>query len=396
MADKQTIVVVEDSPTQSMQVTMLLEEAGFNVVDASNGKDGLDRIRENKPALVLTDLEMPEMNGYEMCAAIRADDSLRNTPVIMLSTLSEPEDIIRGMSVKADCYVTKPYDDDFLLSKIKDLLESPIVKEENKEDVHLDFGFRGKEYDFDATPERMVSLLLSVYEDAILQNAELLRTEEELEKLNTELEERVKARTAELIENAKRMLRAMRGTVQAMVATIGLTDPGTADHQKRSVQLALALGSELGLPKKQMDGIHLAGIIHDLGKISIPKSILEKPAALTPEEYKMVQRHPKVGYDILKSVEFPWPIAQIILQHHERMDGSGYPLGINGDQILLEARILAVADVMEAMMSDRPWRKAMTVDEALDELGSAKGTKFDPDVVDACLSLFLEREWEFA
>ncbi len=392
---QRTIVTVEDSPTQSMQIQLLLEEAGFKVVDASNGKDGLEKVRAHKPDLVLTDLEMPEMNGYEMCAAIREDESIRHIPVIMLTTLSEPEDIIRGMSVQADCYVTKPYDDEFLLSKINDVLESPLVPKPGGSKTDFDFQFRGDQYTFATLPERIVSLLLSVYEDAILQNEELRRAEEELEKLNTELEERVKARTAELIENAKRMLRAMRGTVQAMVSTIGLMDPDTAEHQKRVVQLAVALATEMGVPKKQMDGIHLGGVIHDLGKIAVPQEILQKPDKLTKEERRLVQRHPKVGYDILKTVEFPWPIAQIILQHHERMDGSGYPLGLTGDQILLEARILAVADVMEAMTADRPWRPALTLDEALDELTSKKGVQFDPDVVDACLSLFLERGFEF-
>jgi HD-GYP domain-containing protein (c-di-GMP phosphodiesterase class II) len=151
----------------------------------------------------------------------------------------------------------------------------------------------------------------------------------------------------------------------------------------------------MGLPKNQVDGARLAGMIHDLGKISVPADILSKPSRLTENEFDLVKTHPEVGYDILKGIEFPWPIAQITLQHHERMDGSGYPQGLSREDILVEAKILAVADVVEAMVSHRPYRPAFPLDNALKEIAQRRGTLYDADVVDACLTVFGEHGFKF-
>jgi HD-GYP domain-containing protein (c-di-GMP phosphodiesterase class II) len=139
----------------------------------------------------------------------------------------------------------------------------------------------------------------------------------------------------------------------------------------------------------------MAGVIHDLGKITVPTDILNKPGRLTEHEFGIIRSHPKVGYDILKTIDFPWPVAQIVLQHHERMDGSGYPQGLSGEKIILEARILAVADVVEAMSSHRPYRPARGIDKALEEISQNKGVLYDPEVVDVCLKLFTQKGFRF-
>jgi predicted hydrolase (HD superfamily) len=154
---------------------------------------------------------------------------------------------------------------------------------------------------------------------------------------------------------------------------------------------ARTIGQEMGLDKERVEGLRLTGIIHDIGKISVPAEILSKPGSLNETEYKLIQAHPKVGHDILGDIDFSWPIAEIVLQHHERMNGSGYPAGLKGDDILLEARILAVSDVVEAMASHRPYRPALGIEVALEEIEKNKGVLYDPDVVAACLKLFREK-----
>jgi len=197
-------------------------------------------------------------------------------------------------------------------------------------------------------------------------------------------------------EEGERQLRdSMRATISAISYTVEKRDPYTAGHQQRSARLAAAIAREMGLPEMQIQGIYLAGVIHDVGKISVPAEILSKPGRLSKAESELVQAHPQSGYDILKDVAFPWPIAQIVLQHHERLDGSGYPGGLGGEAILIEAKILAVADVVEAMNSHRPYRPALGVDLALAEIEQGAGRLYDNEAVQACLRLFRERGLKF-
>jgi PAS domain S-box-containing protein len=186
----------------------------------------------------------------------------------------------------------------------------------------------------------------------------------------------------------------LEDTVQAIATTVEMRDPYTAGHQRRVADLAAAIGGELGLPHERIFAIHLAGMVHDLGKISIPAEILSKPGRLNDIAYALIKQHAQAGYDILKEVDFPWPLAQFVLQHHERLDGSGYPNGLTGDAILLEARIIAVADVIEAMSSHRPYRPGLGLETALAEVSKGRGTLYDADVVDAALRLFHERGYQ--
>jgi PAS domain S-box-containing protein len=202
----------------------------------------------------------------------------------------------------------------------------------------------------------------------------------------------VRKNTEEKLEQTLENLRkASDGMVNAIASVVEHRDPYTSGHQKRTARIACALAGELGISEDRTEGLRMASIIHDIGKIYIPTEILSKPGRLTGPEFAMVQTHSQVGYDVLKDIEFPWPIAQIVLQHHEKMDGSGYPQGLEGNAILQEARILAVADVVEAMSSHRPYRAALGLDKAMEELEGKSGTSYDAAIVKACLSLFREK-----
>ncbi len=199
----------------------------------------------------------------------------------------------------------------------------------------------------------------------------------------------------ELKQSLNKLRRIMEETIQSMASITEIRDPYTASHQKRVSQLAFAIAKEMNLPKEETDGIYMAALIHDIGKINVPAEILSKPTLLTENELDMIKSHPQIAYDILKTIEFPWPVAKIILQHHERMDGSGYPQGLKEKDILLGARILAVSDVVEAMSSHRPYRAAHGIDKALEEILKNKGILYDPDVVDVCLKLFTRKKFKF-
>jgi PAS domain S-box-containing protein/putative nucleotidyltransferase with HDIG domain len=187
----------------------------------------------------------------------------------------------------------------------------------------------------------------------------------------------------------------LEGVIRAMTVTVETRDPYTAGHQRAVADLARAIARGMELPEERVEAIHIAGVIHDLGKIAVPAEILSKPGELSSIQMGMIRTHPEIGYEIVKNIEFPWPVAEIILQHHERLDGSGYPQGLSGDRILLEARILAVADVVEAMASHRPYRPSLGIERALDEIRDKRGTHFDPAVVDVCLGLFREKGYVF-
>jgi HD-GYP domain-containing protein (c-di-GMP phosphodiesterase class II) len=195
--------------------------------------------------------------------------------------------------------------------------------------------------------------------------------------------------------NFETLQKAFEGTIQAMALTVDRRDPYTAGHQRRVADLAIAIGREMGLENGVLAGIGMASAIHDLGKISIPAEILSKPTKLSEMEMNLIKTHPQTGYDILKEVEFPWPIAQIVLQHHERVNGSGYPQGLSGREILPEARIVAVADVVEAIASYRPYRPAFGIETALDEIREKRASLYDAPTVDACLGLFHVKGFEF-
>jgi HD-GYP domain-containing protein (c-di-GMP phosphodiesterase class II)/phage shock protein PspC (stress-responsive transcriptional regulator) len=240
---------------------------------------------------------------------------------------------------------------------------------------------------------------------------------ENVNKINQELEERVAGRTEDYrivnealereiaghkgaqedLQKALETLKKAAGvTIQVMVSAVEARDPYTAGHQLRSAELACAIAEEMELSQDKIDGIRMAGAIHDIGKLSIPSELLTKPTKLSNLEFSLIKEHPSSGYEMLKDVESPWPLAQVVYQHHERMDGTGYPRKLKGDEILLEARILAVSDVVEAMASHRPYRPSIGLEAALQEIEKNRGILYDCAVVDACLRLFRQKGYQLS
>ena len=208
---------------------------------------------------------------------------------------------------------------------------------------------------------------------------------------------RIRTERDRAVEEHQRSLEQLResleATVAAIAATVEMRDPYTAGHERRVADIATAIAREMQLPSERIEGIHFGALIHDLGKIKVPAELLSKPTRLTKAEFELVKEHAQAGYDILKGIRFPWPVAELALQHHERMDGTGYPNGLRGDEMLVESRILAVADVVEAMASHRPYRPALGIVAALAEISAHRGTWYDPEAVDACLRLMKEERF---
>lgn len=334
-ADSGYILAVDDTPSSLKLLTDLLNADGYSVRSAINGELALRAASAQAPDLILLDANMPDMDGFEVCRRLKQEPRLHDVPVIFVSALSEMPEKLKGFEFGAVDYVTKPFQREELLARVR---------------THL-----------------------------------------ELHRLRHHLEEMVDERTRSLRDSEQRLQKTLLESVSAMAAIIELRDPYTAGHQRRTAQIAAAIAQELRLSAKMVEGLNLAAVVHDVGKISVPIEILSKPRALSDIEYALIKQHAEYGYEILKEIDFPWPIAKTVLQHHERLDGSGYPQGLRGDEILLEARILAVADVIEAMASHRPYRPSLGTDAALDELEKNRGKLYDPVVADAALRLFREQ-----
>ncbi len=199
-----------------------------------------------------------------------------------------------------------------------------------------------------------------------------------------------------LKQSIKKIGRMFEETVNALVMAMEMRDPYTAGHQRKVLTLGCAIAREMGLSYEKIEGVRLSGLIHDIGKLAVPAEILTKPTRLLDAEMNLIKSHPGVGHEILKTIEFSLPVARIVFQHHERMDGSGYPNGLAGEDILIEARTLGVADTVEAMGSHRPYRPALGIDKALEEIEQNCGILYDPEVVEACMRLFRDRAFSFS
>ncbi len=372
--EKYRLLLVDDVPNNIMVAGNILRKVNYSIVFATNGQEALNRVKKNDFDLILLDIMMPEMDGFEVCRRLKNDPRTRDIPIIFLTAKMDTESIVEAYDVGGQDFVTKPFNETELLARIK---------------VHLELS---------KSHEKLKNMNDKLQHEI----KERRQLEEEIRKTNEELEQRVKVRTVELsneIDQRKKTSDELKKTndrlndlmfeiILTMARLVEVRDPYTAGHQHRVWQLAHAIANEMKLEKSSIDALRAAAIVHDLGKMYIPSEILSKPGKLEPVEYEFLKLHPTKGYDILKAIDFPWPVAKIVYQHHERINGEGYPLGLTGDEILPEAKIIAVADVVEAISSHRPYRPSLGTEFALEQIKKDRGTAFDPDVVDACLRVF--------
>jgi len=338
MTDSPLVLIVDDSPT-NLDVLVHTLERDYRLGIAKSGQKALNYVRREMPDLILLDIMMPEMNGFEVCERLKAEPAFQKIPVIFITALDDIERKTRGFEIGAVDYITKPFIAEEVRARVR---------------THL--------------------ALKSSQEKLVAQNAILSET--------------VAQRTAELQE----MLQAAISVITLMAE---IRDPYTAGHQQRVAALSIAIAKRMALPPDTVRAIELAGILHDIGKIRIPIAVINRPGDLLETEKELLKVHPKIGYDLLKTIPFPLPVADIVFQHHERMDGSGYPQGLKGDAIMLEARILAVADVTEAQSSFRPYRPALGLDAALAEIAAHSGKLYDAQVVTVCNTVFQKDGFSF-
>jgi response regulator RpfG family c-di-GMP phosphodiesterase len=402
MSDKNNIMIVEDSKLQAEALTKLLSRKGYIVTAAKDGLEGLCILTNLRPDLIISDVWMPNMNGYEFCRKVKDDVKLKNIPVVLLTSLSDTGYIAQGLAAGADYYLTKPYSENLLLSALDSILSNPEMYTADNGQNLLEIKTKDKTVKASINPKHILNFLFSTHESLLYQNQSLIKAKDELRTLNNSLEARIKEKTHSLkmeIEQRKAaqgtLQRALGGTVAALSTAVEMRDPYTAGHQLRVSRLGCAIAVELGLSEEKIEGMQVMGFLHDIGKIIVPAEILSKPSKLTDYEFHFIKVHPQAGYDILKGIEFPWPVASAVIQHHERLNGSGYPSGLVGDKIILEAKILAVADVIESMASHRPYRPALGIEKALDEIVQNRSILYDPDVADSSLRLFQNKKFRF-
>jgi putative nucleotidyltransferase with HDIG domain len=323
-------------------------------------------------------------------------------PVILITSVTEISSIIHGLDAGADYFLTKPYSEDVMLVRVADILSAGNPGGNNPQKASVAVRLKNKIETFDLDPQKILNFFISTYENLISHNTNLTTAKKELKILSDNLEQRVREKTfyleeaEEALKNSLQSLkRTLGGTVKALAGTIEMRDPYTAGHQRRVAQLACAIGKEMDFPEEKLEGLQVIGFIHDIGKIIVPAEILSRPGELNEIEFNLIKFHPQVGCNILREIEFPWPVADAVAQHHERIDGSGYPHNLKGDDILIEAKIIAVAEVVESMASHRPYRPAMSIDAGLAEIVKNRGILFDEAVVDSCVRVFRKNDFQF-
>ena len=347
-ASIQTIVMADDDELLRRLVrTTLQGSLDLQLIEAGDGRSALDLVRAHHPDLILLDVNMPELSGLECCRAIRADPDpdLRQTPIILLTGLNDVTDREAGREAGANDYMTKPFSPRALIAKIEHVLAAAPFPPG-----------AGVPADDPAYSELEPQILVYAND------------------LSTSLRE--------LREAHARLQVAYLQTVEALAAALETRDAETAGHCSRVTLVTLDLAVALGYPPEDMTVLRIGASLHDVGKIGVPDAILRKPGKLTQEEWTAMRRHPEFGEQMLQSVEFIRQALPIVASHHERWDGLGYPRGLRGDEIPLAARIFMVADTIDAMISDRPYRRALPWDAAYDEVVRGKGSQFDPVVVE--------------
>ncbi|MBA4396274.1 MAG: hypothetical protein C0394_02620 [Syntrophus sp. (in: bacteria)] len=569
MEEKARILIAEDSPTQTELLKYLLNLHGYAVLAAQNGREALGLLRDNGADIIISDINMPDMNGYQLCQAVKADERLKDIPVVLLTSLSDPADIIKGLASGASSFISKPYDEEHLLSNISYVLANTALRQENPQGEDIDVIFGGEKYFITSRRHQILDFLLPVFETAVRKNAGLIAAQNELKALNEQLEEKVEERTALLtaeiterkkaeeqiilqmqklnalrdidiainasldlrvslnifldkvtsnlkvdaadilllnpvtktldcivdrglrstnlknisiylsdsfagrvvldrrtihlknvqdlkdrtrakmilnekiiayhgvpliakgqvkgvlevfhrnifnptnewldflealagqaaiaIDNATlfddlqksniELLLAYDATLEGWARTLELRDQETEGHSRRVTDMTMRIASMMGVADKDLLHVRHGALLHDVGKIGIPDGILLKQGPLSDLEWEIMRRHPVYAYELLSPIGFLLPALDIPYCHHEKWDGSGYPRGLKGEQIPLSARIFAIVDVWDALISDRPYRKKKTRADVFDYIRSLSGAHFDPKVVEVFLSI---------
>jgi PAS domain S-box-containing protein len=445
--DQIHILVADDEKAIRDTLQEAIGYVGYRCSVASHGKEALTILDREPVDVVITDIMMPSMDGIELTKIIKKKYS---TDVIMMTGFVKDFTYENIIDLGVSDFMEKPVGIKELIIRLKRVLRERFILSEQKkfefivntakelialvdinytyevvndsycqiqrknreevigrkvfniwgEDIfkkkikeHFDLCFAGIEVHDEQ------SITLSPVEDRSFDityypYAANGKTISHAIVVSHDISERKRAES-EIKLSLENLRKAMGATIQTLALTVETRDPYTAGHQKRVADLAGTIAREMDLPTEQVDGIQMAGAVHDIGKISVPAEILSKPTKLSDIEIGLIRTHPQAGYDILKDIDFPWPIARIILEHHERMDGSGYPCGVTGDNILIESRILSVADVVEAIASHRPYRPALGLEKALEVISSDSGVLYDANVVTTCIKLFHEKGFNF-
>ncbi len=339
------ILVVDDENSIRKTFEAFLTREGYDVVTAENVDSAMKKIEENEPDLIITDIIMSRITGIELLKMIK--DKKPDIPIIVMTGEPTVDTATQAVKSGATDYITKPVSKDMLIKTVNYAIEHKKLKDNKK------------------------------------------RLEEENKAYRENLERLVKARTLAL-QNA------MQATISTIASVVELRDPYTAGHERKVGNLAAAIAEKMNLSKAQIECLYVTGYLHDIGKMSVPAEILAKPGKLTEVEFAVIKTHVAFGYDILKKVKLPWPIEDVVYQHHERINGSGYPQGLTGSEMKIESKIMAVADVIEAMSSHRPYRPGLGLDVALEEIENNSGILYDEQVAAAALDLFRNDKYEFS
>ncbi|MDO9264892.1 MAG: response regulator [Desulfosalsimonadaceae bacterium] len=338
---RERILVVDDEEAIRNLLKQILEREGYECELAEDAEKASGFLSNKRFDLVISDVQMPGKSGIQLLEEIKT--RYPNLATLLISGHSDNKTAASAILKGAIDFLVKPFQKEQVLITVSNAIRRRAI------DLQTRFEFQN-------------------------------------------LESIINDQTDDLLEANARLNRILNSTVQAMSLAVECRDPYTAGHQQRVANISTAIARKMDFNDERIEYLKMAAMIHDIGKISVPAEILCKPTRLSAAEFNIIKEHPLTGYKILKEIDFPYPLAKMVYQHHERIDGSGYPQGLSGDQILMEAKILAVADVVEAMASHRPYRSALGIDVALDEIIKNKGQIFDPEVVEVCCELFRNNE----
>jgi putative two-component system response regulator len=344
--------VIEDTHASLKLITDILAAEGYQVRPADSGELALASVAAMPPELILLDILMPGMDGFEVLRRLKAREETCDIPVIILSAITEVEQRVEGLNLGAVDFISKPFQPDELLARVRTHMELFRLR------VQLE------------------------------QQAADLRLANE--QLRIDIIQRKQAEEA-LQESHAKLERNLKGAIDVISETIERKGPYAPGHHRHVSALTSAIAREMGLTDFQVQGIELTAAVYDIGLMTVPIEFLQDNERLDGIKLTLYQGYPQAGHDAMKKIEFPWPIADIILQHRECYDGSGFPQGIKGEDIVIEARILAVAHAFEDLTTHKSVRTAFPLNEALEEVSSHSGSKYDPEVVAACLRLFKEK-----